>query len=109
MASGDEVSVYKWKDAEGNWQFSDTPPENDVAEQVTVSTHLNRDIAPPPPETREVTTTESKSGKTKLIRDDGFAPTTISPDKISTLVEDAKNVQKLVDDRKKQLDEAITQ
>lgn len=25
-----ETAVYKWKDAAGNWQYTDTPPEGDI-------------------------------------------------------------------------------
>lgn len=36
MAGTSSAGVYKWKDAEGNWQFSDQPPEGVDAEQVQI-------------------------------------------------------------------------
>ncbi|MGH1441543.1 MAG: DUF4124 domain-containing protein [Cellvibrionaceae bacterium] len=105
-SDGDKVSVYKWKDAEGNWQFSDKPPTGIEAKQVLVGTDVNRDLAPLPPPTR-TPSSDSSGGKALLIKDSGFSPTTISPDKISTLVDDANGVQELMDNRQKQLDDAI--
>ncbi len=103
--SNENVTVYKWKDNEGNWQFSDTPPQGLNAEQVLVSTDVNRDLAPPPP--TNPTITKEKKGKAFLIKDSGTSPTTLSPDKISTLIDDAKNVQNLVDEHKRQLDSGL--
>jgi len=103
----DKVSVYKWKDAEGNWQFSDTTPSGVEAQQVLVGTDVNRDLAPLPPPTRAPSSESSSSGKTVLIKDSGFSPTTVSPDKISKLVDDANGVQELVDKRQQQLEEAL--
>ncbi|MFT6387778.1 MAG: hypothetical protein ACJAUP_001150 [Cellvibrionaceae bacterium] len=102
----EKVSVYKWKDADGNWQFSDTPPENVIAQQILVGTNVNRDLAPLPASPlapRE----QPENRKTIPIKDGGFSPTTIAPNKVSKLVGDAKGVQKLVDDRQKKLDAAL--
>lgn len=106
-SSGDKVAVYKWKDAEGNWQFSDKAPAGISAEQVLVGTDVNRDLAPLPPPQRTNTQQQASSGKAILIKDSGIlSPTTIAPDKIETLINDAKNVQNLADERVKQLDAA---
>jgi len=102
----EKVSVYKWRDAEGNWQFSDTPPKNINAQQILVGTDVNRDLAPLPP-SPSTPAEQPKNGKALLIKDSGFSPTTISPDKVSKLVDDAKGVQGLMDDRQKQLDTAL--
>ncbi len=109
LGGNDSVPVYRWKDAEGNWQFSDAPPANTTtaAEQVMVSTDVNRDLAPVFTPSPVEVATPKKSGKAILIKDRSLSPTTISPDKISTLVDDAKNVQNLVDDRQKQLEDAL--
>jgi hypothetical protein len=100
------VDVYRWKDAEGNWQYSDTPPANLQTEQLTINTEGNKDIAPLPP---EITVAESKpkSGKALLIKDSSVSPTTVPVDQIPKLINDAENIQKLMNDRQKQL-EAIS-
>ena len=101
---GDTVQVYRWKDTEGNWQYSDTPPSNINAEQVLVNTNLNRDLVPEFNASPKVEKT-SGGGKAFLIRNGGTpSPTTVSPNNVGQLVEDAKNVQNLVNDRAKQLE-----
>lgn len=105
---GGKVSVYRWKDKEGNWQFSDTPPDNLVVEQILVSTDLNRDLAPAELELEDEPEAKPKSGKAVLIGDGpSLSPTTISPDKIGKLIDDANNVQNLMNDRQKQIDSAL--
>ena len=104
----DSVSVYKWKDAEGNWQYSDKPPEGGTAQQVLVGTDVNRDLAPVPLPSSNRTAQPQQKGKAILIKDSGgFSPTTISPEKIPTLINDAKDVQALMNNRQQQLDEAL--
>ena len=103
----DQVTVYKWRDSEGNWQFSDTPPDGATAEQVLVDTNVNRDLVP---ELREspITTTTDSGGKAIFIKDSSLpTPTTLAPDKLTKLIEDANNVQQLMDNRQQQLDEAL--
>lgn len=34
-------TLYRWKDDKGNWQYSDTPPEDQTANVVTNSTPVN--------------------------------------------------------------------
>ncbi|MBX2810029.1 MAG: DUF4124 domain-containing protein [Cellvibrionaceae bacterium] len=105
--SEENVSVYRWQDAEGNWQFSDTPPDHSNAEQIRVNTHLNRDLVPKL-HTAPTPAAESKSGKAVFLKDStNFSPTTVSPDKISELINDAKDVQGLMDNRQQQLDDAL--
>ncbi|MGH1487754.1 MAG: DUF4124 domain-containing protein [Cellvibrionaceae bacterium] len=106
LPGGNEVAVYRWKDAEGNWQYSDTPPGNNTAEQVLVNTNLNRDLVPEFKPSK-VADTKPKSGKALLIKDSSISPTTVPMDKIPELVDDAKNVQQLMDDRTKQLEKAM--
>lgn len=102
----DSVEVYRWKDAEGNWQYSDTPPEGGTAEQVMVSTDVNRDLVPKL-ESRPAPI-ENKKGKAILIGDSAVGPTTaFQPDKVSELIEEAKGVQEIMDQRQQQLDEAL--
>ena len=105
LTGADDVAVYRWKDADGNWQYSDKSPSHITAEQKVINTHLNRDLAP-----EKIKTVASKpkgQGKALLIKDSSLSPTTLSPDKISKLVDDAQNIQNLVDDRKRLQDKAL--
>lgn len=105
----EKTMVYRWQDANGNWQFSDQPPSDVIAEQVLIDTHLNSDIAPPTPKTK-APVSEQRSGNAVWIGDSDSTPsigTTVSPDKIEKLVDDAKNVQQLIDNRDQQLQDAL--
>jgi hypothetical protein len=98
----DAVTVYRWQDAEGNWQFSDAAPKNVAAEMVMVETDLNRDLSP---EYKASNKPLAKSSglKVKMIRDSSTNETStsdlLSPDKMKSLIGDAKNVQKLIDEQ----------
>ncbi|MGS2718194.1 DUF4124 domain-containing protein [Eionea flava] len=91
-----DSKIYRWKDNNGNWQFSDTPPSNQTAEAIQVSGDLNKDLS--------VTYTAPEK---EIVSDDipasaqpsSVLPMTVSPDKVSKLIEDANNIQKLMDDR----------
>ena len=102
----DEVVVYRWQDAEGNWQFSDKPASDSTVEQVTVSTHLNRDLVPEQEKTVDESPKEDRS-KALLIKDSSIPPTTPSLDKTSKLIRDAQNIQNLVDEHKKLQNKAL--
>jgi hypothetical protein len=92
-----ESGVYRWKDASGQWQFSDTPPENIQAEAMKVSGNLNSDLAEkytPPEEAQEehaINTTDPTISSS--------IPASLSPEKISTLMKDTQNIQKIMDER----------
>ncbi|MFT6101588.1 MAG: hypothetical protein ACJATV_000018 [Granulosicoccus sp.] len=92
--------IYRWKDGNGQWQFSDTPPKNQSAESINVSGDLNKDLVNtyvPPEEPKEVSTTNETSSP-------GISPMTISPKKLSKLIEDANNIQQLSDERAAKLE-----
>jgi len=97
------VSVYRWRNAQGQWEFSDIPPEGLEAEKMIVSTNANRDLYTSAKEKPA----EEKSPKGPSVAD-RLSPTTVSPAKIATLVSDAEGVQKLLDDRKTTMDETLS-
>jgi hypothetical protein len=87
-------AIYRWQDANGQWQYSDTAPSNQTVESINISGNLNSDLAEkmtPPPE-QIISSSPQEEASSPL-------PTTISPEKISTLMEDAKNIQKIMNDR----------
>jgi hypothetical protein len=107
----DAVTVYRWQDAEGNWQYSDKAPENAAAEMVMVETDLNRDLSPEY-KVPNKPLAKSSGPKVKMIRDSSTnevrTTDVLSPEKMKSLIGDAKNVQKLIDEhaaaQKQQLD-----
>ncbi len=96
--------IYRWKDANGQWQFSDTAPSGLQAETVELSGELNRDLVeqytPPEPITRTNTAEPNPSNTNNSV-----IPATLSPEKISELIKDANNVQQLMDDRATKIDQ----
>lgn len=96
--------VYRWKDANGQWQFSDTPPEGQQAEAMHVSGNLNSDLSEkytPPEEEKEETVINTTTNTQEAI------PASLSPEKISTLMKDAQNIQKIMDERTSTIDKNL--
>jgi hypothetical protein len=95
--------IYRWKDSNGQWQFSDTPPANQTAEAIKVSGNLNKDLVASYEAPQELSI-EDDTIDSEATSTDSIIPMTVSPDKVSKLMEDANNIQKLMDDRASQLD-----
>ncbi len=99
--SGD---VYRWKDKNGQWRYSDTPPDNQTAENISVSGNLNSDLAEKAPKPTVSTQTEETETSKKAT---SILPATLSQDQVSKLIEDTNNVQQLIDDRQSQLEQRL--
>ncbi len=96
----DKQTIYRWKDASGQWQFSDKPPAENASEEIQLSGHLNRDLAEKvTTKTKPTTSTENNPAPTKNTEHS----TKLSPENIAKLMDDAKNVQHLINDRNAQL------
>lgn len=101
---GDKTRVYKWRDSEGHWQFSDSPNPSGASEAVLIDPNTNIIQATPLPKRKDekaqtVTAQESQIGVP--------LPTTVAPGKVSALMRDAQQVQELVNQRTQAL-EAIS-
>lgn len=92
-----QSTVYRWKDANGQWQFSDNPPANQTVEAMNISGNLNKDLVatyePPEEPTAENDATSDDDAQTESV-----IPMTVSPDEVSKLMKDVNNIQKLMDD-----------
>lgn len=91
--------IYKWKDAKGVWQFSNSPPPADVknAQQQDMPKMSNVMQA--------VKVREAEVPREGPSRDVSIPfPSTIPLQDIPKLIDDAKNVQKLADQRQRALD-----
>lgn len=100
-----ETVVYKWQDKNGEWHFSNhPPPEGAAASTTTYRSDINV-VAPPQAESPP--TQESPAAK---LADNPGIPSLLpitDPDRVKKLINDAKNVQNLADDRQHQLDQII--
>lgn len=108
-----EGVFYRYKDANGIWQFSDTPQPgttnyvSNVDTNANVIQSLNKDQidaalgrTPPPPapeQAKEEKKDDSLLSKIPL-------PTTVPAEEIPNLIQQAKDVQKLVNERTQQLE-----
>jgi hypothetical protein len=94
------TEVFKWKDKHGNWQFSDKPVAGHETSVHKIS-KTNRSDAIKLPDKEE----ESKTAST--ISADGSFPLPLNVQNVPKLIEDAENVQALLDNRQKQMDELL--
>jgi hypothetical protein len=100
-----ETKVYKWQDELGEWHFSNQPPPSGVSSSVeTYRNDVNVTQAPPPieeekPEAEETGTDIPQTAAPLLPITD--------PERVQQLIEDAKNVQNLVDQRQEQIDQQL--
>ena len=88
--------VYKWQDANGEWHFSNSPPPQGVASQVqTYRADTNVIQAPRPPKTPAA----PPATATAPAQADTGIPGLPSPAKAKKLLDDARAVQDLNDNR----------
>lgn len=100
---GDEEShtttVYKWQDADGEWHFSNTPPPQGVASQIqTYRADTNVIQAPSQQQQKPIDATPPPSSAPSTEPDPGI-PGLPSPAKAKKLLDDARAVQDLNDNR----------
>ncbi|ODS23021.1 hypothetical protein AB835_11055 [Candidatus Endobugula sertula] len=95
--------IYRWQDQKGHWVYSDMPPTDQNAEVIHVTGSLNKDLAEKttPTNTRSESTTATAESISTSI-----GPTSLSPEKISGLLEETKKIQQLMNNRQSQLDNA---
>jgi hypothetical protein len=91
------TTVYKWQDKSGQWHFSNQPPPPGTA--VSVKTYRTDSNVMAAPSTAAEATPADDPGDTSLL----------DPSRIKQLIQDAKNVQKLMDKRQQQLDDKTEQ
>ena len=97
----DNNVIYKWTDAEGRVQFSSSPPPEGIeftAKGYDPNTNLIQAVKIPTEEV-ELKSEETGSGKDVTSLDD--ISDVYSPEKIEKLFNDAKNIEKLLNDRLK--------
>lgn len=94
----EKTIVYRSRTADGGWQFSDKPL-NDQSERIELKGNVNL-MAPVKPFPDQVV----KKGSANPRADSMPLPFGSSLSKASTLMEDAKHVQSLLDERNKTLE-----
>ncbi len=93
--------LYKWRDENGAWHFSDKSDVQAKNQIVEALPKIQNSMEPPPDiDFGDSDTSSSFSGAKSMSIP---FPTSIPVGKIPQLIDDAKNVQKLADDRAKKL------
>lgn len=92
--------IYKWQDASGQWHFSDQPQEQFSGVQSQPAPEL-RNIIPGV----SVTPPAAEATGGPAAGNTFFSPTTVPLEQIPQLMEDARNIQKISEDRARQLEQ----
>ena len=91
--SAEPTRVYKWKDENGVWQFSNEPVDNQNVEVMELDGKINTmpsiDVASQ--------NTSNKTEKKNLNIPGGL--TTVAPEKISEMMDNVNNLQDTMDQR----------
>lgn len=98
--SSGSSAYYRYKDSQGNWQYSDEPPANAEFELVEVDTNANiiQSIEQPKEEVMEQQQVAApKAGVTGYV------------DNMQNVMQDAQDVQGIMDGREAQLQERLNQ
>ena len=102
--SGETNLIYKWKDSEGGWHYSSELPEDGaVFEQIDVDPNANVmdavKVSVEEPEPESDSTKKKQKSKKAGKESDEEDPALYSPEGVKKLMDDAKNVQELLNDR----------
>ena len=99
-----EVKVYRWKGPDGAWVFSDSPPVQGDVDEVWVDPNQNliQGIDLSKPDTVDAETQEAASPSLPL-------PMTVAPGQVKKLMEDARGVQDLMDQRQQALEQQLSE
>ena len=100
-------TFYKWQDASGNWHFGDEVPEGVTAVAVNIDTAANvvQGLRPPQPESTATQSAPVTTPGPQSTSPLPGLPMTVNPADIPKLIDDAKNIQNLVNERARQTEQ----
>lgn len=93
------VTVYKWQDENGVWQFSSDPVDAEGAATMELDGNIN--IMPSTPVAGSA---DSKPGPYAALP---AGVTTVAPDQIQEMMDTVNNLQETIDDRKAEIDKGV--
>jgi hypothetical protein len=101
-ASSTSGTIYKWQDKNGNWVYSDKPNSQGASQTHTLDPSRITVMA------AEDTSILKELAARKAQIDSQLKNTSsLSPTDVKQLMMDAKNIQKLMDERTQKIDQAI--
>jgi hypothetical protein len=90
------ADIYKWQDDDGQWHFSNTPPDLETGEKVAIGeVNLMEAYVPPQEPEAESPMTVMPAG-----------PMTASPNQVKEMMETVTNLQETIDERNAEVDTA---
>jgi hypothetical protein len=104
-SSSTSQSFYKWQDDDGTWHYSDKPPAKKNIETVTVNINTNLMQGLRVVKKKEQSIIEKKL-QSKVENAPIALSMTVPIEKISKILEDANNIQQLMDNRNKKIEQA---
>lgn len=99
-----KTAVYKWRDSAGNWHLSDRPIGQAGGRDELLHIDPNTNLIEGVEVSAAKSASEVEQSRLDEVTNAVPLPMTVSPDKVSKLIDDAKAVQSLMDNRTKQLD-----
>lgn len=101
---GSQQSFYKWQDAQGQWHLSDNAPEGVKATQVHINTAANVIPSIHVADKKNETTTKKPESEPNSVPS---VPMTVNPTQVHKLIDQAKDVEKLMQERQGYIDKAL--
>lgn len=98
-------SFYKWQDENGTWHYSDQPQAGQNIETVTVNTNTN--LIQGLRMEKEEKEPEEKKQEAKEETSSIPLPMTVPFEKVSEMLDDANNLQQVMDNRNKNIEQAV--
>lgn len=101
-------SFYKWQEEDGSWHYSDQPKAGKKVETVTVNTNANliQGLRAEKKKDPEVVQEEAVAQSAKVEAPSLPLPMTVPLEKVSKMLDDAQNIQQLIDGRNEQVEQA---
>ena len=93
-------TVYKWRDENGVWQYTSTPPAGGEAEKMVINRDQNIIAAVKSPQAEPETTLKSGEEPSGVGNED--TPALYSPEGIKSVMDQAKQVQQQMNERASQ-------
>lgn len=98
----EETVVYKWKDENGVWQFTNEPVEGLDVEQMVLDGQINTmESLQKPDRMKRATSINADAIPSGLL--------TVAPDKVSEMMDTVNNLQETIDQRKADMDRTTGQ
>jgi len=100
------TEVYKWQDENGVWQFSNNPVDSDGAEVLELDGKINAIASfEIPSEDGSVNVGKTQASKAVASLPSGL--TSVSPEKISEMMDTVNNLEQSLEQRKVDMDKAL--